>query len=463
MRADRIEIEPFCELVVIDYKGLSAVNEHGEVKVTGDIPIEKMHEYMSQAKDITLVKIIAVEMNGNRHILIYGYLVECSIKKEGDVAVMDILVKTGTYQMDRSKHIRTFQNEDITFSEVLNHCNESYINSDVILISGKGQQIPEFIVQYQESDWKFVKRLASYLNTVVVPDMKTGGVKYFFGYPRFEKRKMSQITSYQISRDLEEYEYKKEHGISISEKECSYYIVSSREIYEIGNRIEFMEKELIIERIETEMRGGELFHTYYMKPEQGLCVWREYNSQMIGAGLLGTVKEVKGDKVKVRLELDENKRYAGYKWFAFSTVYSSPDGTGWYCMPEPGDTIRLCFPSEQPLDGYVSSAVHEYSKERNNPEIKFLKNRYGKEIYMAPDRIMLTNNEGTSIEISDRKGIIMKSAGSIALHANGKVSFMSKQSSVQLQAATRIRLKQNDSVVNIKDDITFEGMHIKLH
>ena len=181
MRADRIEIEPFCELVVIDYKGLSAVNEHGEVKVTGDIPIEKMHEYMSQAKDITLVKIIAVEMNGNRHILIYGYLVECSIKKEGDVAVMDILVKTGTYQMDRSKHIRTFQNEDITFSEVLNHCNESYINSDVILISGKGQQIPEFIVQYQESDWKFVKRLASYLNTVVVPDMKTGGVKYFFG------------------------------------------------------------------------------------------------------------------------------------------------------------------------------------------------------------------------------------------------------------------------------------------
>lgn len=40
---------------------------------------------------------------------------------------------------------------------------------------------------------------------------------------------------------------------------------------------------------------------------------------------------------------------------------------------------------------------------------------------------------------------------------------MSKQSSVQLQAATRIRLKQNDSVVNIKDDITFEGMHIKLH
>lgn len=463
MRADRIEIEPFRELVVTNYKGLSAVNEHGEVKVTGDIPIEKMYEYMNHAKDITLVKITAVEMNGDRQILIHGYLVDCRIKKEGDVAVMDILVKTGTCQMDRAKHICTFQNEEITFSEVLNHCNAPYPNSDVILTSGKEQQISEFIVQYLESDWEFVKRLASYLNTVVVPDMKTGGIKYFFGYPRFEKRKMTQITSYQISRDLEEYEYKKEQGIPISEKDCSYYIVSSREIYEIGNRIEFMEKELFIERIETEMRGGELFHTYYMKSEQGLRVWREYNRQMIGAGLLGTVKAIEGDKVQVSLKLDENQKHAGYKWFAFSTVYSSPDGTGWYCMPEIGDTVRLCFPSEQPMDGYVSSAVHEYSENRTNPEIKFLKNRYGKEIYMAPDRITLTNNEGTSIEISDRKGIIMKSTGSITLQAKGKVSFTSKQSSVQLQASTRIRLQQNDSVVNIKDDITFEGTHVKLH
>lgn len=74
-------------------------------------------------------------MNGDCQILLYGYLINCSIKKEGDVAVMDILVKTETYRMDCLEHIRTFQNEDITFSEVLDRCNKSYSNSDVILIS----------------------------------------------------------------------------------------------------------------------------------------------------------------------------------------------------------------------------------------------------------------------------------------------------------------------------------------
>ena len=77
---------------------------------------------------------------------------------------------------------------------------------------------------------------------------------------------------------------------------------------------------------------------------------------MIGASLDSTVTEVRGDVVRVSLRTDA-KSGAG-KWFSFSTVYSSPDGSGWYCMPEPGDEIRLYFPTEQEKHGYVISAVH---------------------------------------------------------------------------------------------------------
>lgn len=57
MRADRIEIEPFRELIVTNYKSLSVVNEHGEVKIIGYIPIEKIHDYMNLSKEVTLVKL----------------------------------------------------------------------------------------------------------------------------------------------------------------------------------------------------------------------------------------------------------------------------------------------------------------------------------------------------------------------------------------------------------------------
>ena len=65
---------------------------------------------------------------------------------------------------------------------------------------------------------------------------------------------------------------------------------------------------------------------------------------------------VRADVVQISLKADA-KGGSG-KWFPFSTVYSSPDGSGWYCMPEPGDEIRLYFPTEQEKHAYVISSVH---------------------------------------------------------------------------------------------------------
>ena len=450
-------------MVVIDYKGLKAVNQHGEVNIVGSIPIEMQQEYFYLVQTQKLIKITATEVSGESQILLYGRLTDCDIAVEGHTATMKIQVKTGTCLMEQDRHTRTFQDKDITYKKILNICNESYANNDVILANGKGKNIPEFIVQYQEHDWEFIKRLASYENTVIVPDTMTGGVKYYFGLPNFTKKVIPQNTHYKICKNLEEYEYKKANGIRLSEEDCIYYEVATREIYEIGNRAEFLEKEFFIYRIESEMRGSELYHVNYLKSSQGLQEARQYNQKMRGAGLKATVKSVKEDKVQVSIKEDENKGKAGYRWFAFSTVYSSPDGSGWYCMPEPGDTVRLCFPSEKAPDAYVSSAVHEYSDERTNPELKFLKNRHGKEICLSPDRILLTNNDGTYIEISDKKGIRMKSSGSISMHAANQIAITSQTDDIQLNAKSAIRLKQRNSAINIKDDITFEGMQVKLH
>lgn len=463
MRADKIIVEPFSELTVVSYKGIKQVNNHGEVNIEGNIPFDMFEAYFKLSQKEKRVKITAEEMGGEQHTLLYGYLTDFHIAVAGRTATMRIQIKTGTFLMEQKCHTRTFQDNDITYKQVLTTCNELYDNHGVILTEGREEKIPGFLIQYQENDWTFIKRLASCLNTMVVPDIKTGGVKYYFGLPNLGEKTIPQNIPYRICRDLEEYEHKKANGFRISEEDCVYYVVTVREIYEIGNRLEFLGKVLVIYRIDSEMRGSELYHTYYLKSVQGLSVIRQYHGSLTGAGLKGTVKRVKADMLQVSLEEDENKENTGYRWFPFSTVYSSPDGSGWYCMPEPGDTVRLNFPSENAADAYVSSAVHEYSDKRTNPERKYLKNRYGKEISLTPDHIMLTNNDGTYIEISDQKGIRMKSAGSIVLEANGKVAITSQTDDVQLNAKSGIKLKQRDSVITIKDDISFEGMQVKLH
>ena len=62
--------------------------------------------------------------------------------------------------------------------------------------------------------------------------------------------------------------------------------------------------------------------------------------------------------VQVQFDEDENKEGCGRHWFDFATVYSTPDGAGWYCMPEVGDEVRVVFPDNYEEHAYVASSVH---------------------------------------------------------------------------------------------------------
>ena len=154
---------------------------------------------------------------------------------------------------------------------------------------------------------------------------------------------------------------------------------------------------------------------------------------------------------------------SGSCWYSFSTVYSSADGTGWYCMPEIGDTVRLYFPTSKEQEAYVVSAYHESGASlRKHPECKFWRNKEGKEIQLSPERILLTNNDGTYIELSDDNGIEIVSESSVTVKSGGSLSITSSNSSIEMSAPKKIRLKQGDTEMNLGGDIGMQGAKIML-
>ena len=102
----------------------------------------------------------------------------------------------------------------------------------------------------------------------------------------------------------------------------------------------------------------------------------------MGCSLKAKVTGVKEDRVQVRLMGDERGNQYITLWHPYATVYSTPDGTGWYCMPEIGDEVRLTIPGKEEKEAYVTSSVHldTNNEERKNPEEKLLKTKYQKEI-----------------------------------------------------------------------------------
>lgn len=241
------------------------------------------------------------------------------------------------------------------------------------------------------------------------------------------------------------------------------YIWESREIYELGDKGNIEGKQLIVWKIETQMKGSTLYHTYYMRTKSGFKIPIQYNLKLCGVSLFGKTVDVEKEKVQIELFEDENKGQSEKYWFSFATVYSSEDGTGWYCMPEAGDKIRLFFPIEKENEAYVASAYHEGDGGlRIDPKCKFWRNKEGKEIQLSPEKILITNNNGTYIELSDAEGIKMVSEGTILIQSSGMISMNSQDSAIEFSAQKVVSIKQGDTKMELGGDLNLSGARIKL-
>ena len=313
------------------------------------------------------------------------------------------------------------------------------------------------LIQYQETDWKFLKRVAGRTGLYLVPDVQNKGVRYTVGLPSGTKREML-LDNVNIKQDMGSYMQKSRNGMaSLQVEDIQELIVTDREIYEIGDYISYQGKDYFIHQIWTTYERGECSHTYFLKTKEAIKTLPLQHDEVTGCSFNATVVGVEKDKVQIEIEQDEWKALDGKKWFLYSTVYSSGDGTGWYCMPEQGDSVRLYVPANEE-DSFVLSAVHKPTdSSRQNPDFKSLKTKYGKEIRFTPDSILMTNNQGMIVEMNDNEGITISSDKDIVIKAQDNLTISSTNSSLLLAANDSLQVRQGGTSMTLDKDIHFTG------
>ena len=449
MRENLIKLDIFDVLAVISYEAKHEVGKHGRAIIRAIIEEKREEEYINTAKNTRWVRVNAIDETDKESTIFYGLLEKICFFKESGSFIVELELITGSSLMEEKVHTRGFSKHSGEYTDILNTLKEGYEESYYIIgEDGKGT-VPAFLVQYRENDWSFIKRIAALKQTVVMPDYQSKGVKYFFGMP---KRESKVLTSGDVR--------------IVVNKEYTVYEVKSREIHSLGDRVSFNRRDYRIVKIVSKTEGSELYHTYYLTQDIDYIVKKEskYDLKIIGASLYAKVTNVEKEKVKIAIEDIENKDEEIGRWFDFSTVYSSSDGAGWYCMPEEGDSVRLYFPTENEENAYVCSAVHENEGDgiRTDPENKIWRNKYGKEIRLTPEGIVIKSDTGDYIELNDSTGVKIVSSGSILIKAKDTVEISSEDSNISMVAGKRIMLLQDDTQIILKDGITVsgEGIHI---
>lgn len=416
------------------------INEHVTLNLTGILKNE-------EDKDIDLTtdnKTIEVYYEGNRNTtLFYGVVTNIEINVDLKVYTIKLEAKSMSYLMDIKLKSRSFQNIHMTTHDLISFIMQDYRNSNYIL-NIPNEEVKELLIQYEETDWEILKRIASKYNQGLFPTMDSNIIQYVMGIPEQYKELKSQNTNFEIYKELEEYKYMLQNYLpDANEIDYITYKIQNYEILKLGDNTQLLEQTFYVYEGSYEIKNGILENTYKLRIKNGLRQKRMFNTKVIGSSIDGKIIKVQSDLVKIHLEIDKVQDEGTAYWFNFSTMSASTDGSGWYCMPEIGDRVRAYFPTKDEDETFAVSAVSSYKQSTGeaedrmgNPDDKYLRTVHDKQVKLTPEGIFINCNSGQAemnltndgtLSITSQNNIIVNAEENIKIEAQKSFLISAKE------------------------------------
>ncbi|EHS56360.1 phage baseplate assembly protein V [Paenibacillus sp. Aloe-11] len=462
---DNVKISPFEQVKLKELKIIHQVNEHGKLSFTGTITEEQKDKYVHSIQAQTPVEVYQVLEGGGRKELFCGLISMMEIQKVLDVYYLKAEAHTYSYLLDMQIKTRSYQNASLNYSRLIKEVGGGYDDFDVIYSADRDESIGNFVLQYHETDWTFLKRMAARVNTVLMPVGKFKSIKTFFGIPDDEATERLENFNYTVKKNLSEYlVHSKNHQTDVHETDFVYYEIETHKILNLGDAIRFQDRPYFIQKSISTMEKGLIVHRYTLASRLGINRAKPYNERIRGASIGGRVLAIKRDTVKVHLEIDNHQDEGTAYWFPYSTVYASEDGSGWYCMPEKGDSVRVNLPSQWEDAAFAISSVNSYSEDSaqhgsisggggsasggsgnssgdrmSDPNVRYFRNPAGMEVKLTPEHVEISANGGQAL-------VKLEASGTVTIIGQKEVSLHSKEN-VKIRAEKTLMMTATDEIV----------------
>jgi hypothetical protein len=464
---NNLQVSPYKLVNLLELKITKKINDHARLHFTGIVPEELKDSYVEMTDTHTQIQINQIDEQSNSTPLFTGMALSIEVKAVRDIYYIEVEAVSHTYRLDVKRQSRSFQNKDMPYSALLQQVASDYPGVDVMDVASKGARIEKFTMQYQETDWQFLKRMASRFHTGLVPASTFDRPKFYFGVPEGGSKGKLEDFHYSVRKKLSDFRNSSENYIQgIDENDFIYYEVETDQVLDIGSRVDFKGKSLFVCEAYTQMKNSLLKHQYILCSEKGMSQNTLYHQGITGLSIQGRVIDVEKDNVKVHLDIDQEQSAAEAYWFPYSSVYTAEGNTGWYCMPEINDDVRIYFPSQKEEEGIAISSVRKDSeiREKNklgNPDIKYFRTAAGKEIMLSPEEIVITGKDGEIfIKLNEKDGIQIFSKKNIKMISQEDIS-MSAGKKIVMSAKEEINMTCKESNIKMDGNTSITGKEVK--
>ncbi len=404
-------------------------NEHGMAEIVGEIRPDTAQDIVRRVDERTDVE-ITTTAEGQPEKLFYGCVQSLAMEQENDYSRITLKLSAVSRRTDVTRKKKSFQKTTDTYKKILSEVFSADAELDVKV---QDESIGKLVVQYDETGWEFAKRMASRLHAPLLADIVSSKPYIYVGMPPSQRSVPVESRSFSYGSDVSS--YSAVSGAMVQDFSGEW--VESDQYACIGDTISLNGKTACIRSVRAVLRDGIMHMRYEIlgaADRMAGIAAPESDSRAAGRMLRGRVLEVSKDKVQVQLvDIDGDEDRKGDWWFPFSTAYSSGDGSGWYCMPEVKDEVRVIFPSGDEGDAFVASSVCACPPK--DPKHKSWRAPGGKEILLTEEGMYIIGKSGkiyinltdeAGVEILSDKGINLSAGKDINIIASDAVSVVAK-------------------------------------
>ena len=360
------------------------INEHQKLEIQLEMDEEqrKNLERVIEKEDVGIeIELANADKDVKRKVFIgiVDYFEILDYGSYGCRILMRAFSKSVLFDRKNEKKYRVFQDRNLMFSDIIEEINKDYADKklEIKYSDIAKKQIGSLIVQFDETDWEFLVRLASQLKTGMFV-IEQGIILFGIVEMGEIKKENKYFSDYSLVRDYKNL----------------YYKVQSNKVINLGDTVSISENAIENEGNDKDSSGNKgnfsvlktriFLKDFILKSEflatdmSSYHIFRKYNEKIKGCRIEANVERVFEDsgiaKMEVRFgeglkkivqersnEESNDKAYDDYgiKRFplSYQTFYSQTN-TGFFCTPEVNDTVEVYFPNEDERFAKVSWAIN---------------------------------------------------------------------------------------------------------
>lgn len=512
--------------MVLDYlKYVQGINEHARIRLRFvDIGLDQRDRLINLIGERTK---LLIEYGGaaNPQTLYCGVVTKADIRQAKSLYCLEIWAASWTYDLDIKLKSRSFNKRKMKYTEIFKLFEKEYPAQISNADTGDAELI-SLLLQYQETDWRLLKRIAGRLGTGLIVNPLSHKQAFSIGLPGEKEPIFVQLDGKSVLQRIRQRVFD-DKGTKEDEGRREYKLVT-RQLLKMGDPVTFQrpreeEKQasgkakitngeenkikseersmdtLYVTRSVAMLKNGQddLMWEYTLTPKSGIFSKPMLSPDIAGMSLEGVVLDRIKDEALVQLKIDkeyggffveqykldnpnaEQKNISEHVYFKCAAPYTAEGNTGFYVMPEIGDTVQVYFPTAFPDQAYIAQSVRQSNNSKSylkvqRPNEKYFRTRHGKELKLNEDEIAITvdrydetqkkiiKTEVIIIKLNQGDGVTISSDKNIKIVAKEKLTLQSENGSVNIAAKTKLDLVcQNCSILMEKGITSLKGNQVR--